>query len=222
MRATLSSVVTVRFNRPVALTDDRPEGQPEVTIEVVEEGGNGFGIPPVSVTSMRESDASTRLLEVTTEGLVPDGSIIRIDPRALVDGGVATHEIDIRGELVGGDVILASVTLGFSDLEASTRSATVAPTEADRDNDAVRLLLQQHLALRVALGSDIASDVLALYDQLPRDVIPHPKVRAALAALFGTFAQPAITAYLTDQNCTGAPVGVHRLSDTAEFAESAR
>jgi hypothetical protein len=78
-------------------------------------------------------------------------------------------------------------------------------TAADHDPAAQRSALQAHLTKRGA-DETTTKSALARYDAMPPTVIPSPKVRAALAALTGTFAEPAIDALLTSGNCTNKPV----------------
>ena len=205
--ATLSSVVTLRFNRPIALSDTLPEGQAAVTFDLTQALAEGFEVPEVSVVSIEAAEASSRLLLVTTAGLVPNGAAVKVDPRALVDGGTASHEIEVESDLTETDVILASQEIGFFD-DSRGPAEPVVPTEADRDNNLMRVRLEQHLALRRALGTENTQDSLDLFDAIPHDIVPHAKLRAALAALLGTFAQPAVGSLLTGENCTGQPAAL--------------
>lgn len=77
--------------------------------------------------------------------------------------------------------------------------------DADRDPEAMRAVLAEMLDRR---GSDERTKkaALARYDSIPAAIIPAPKIRAALAGLTGTFAEPAIDALLTTSNCSGKPV----------------
>ena len=204
--ATLSSVISVRFNRSIEVSDNAPEDGVRLTLS--ETGGNGFEVPLVTVLEFAASRSSSRLLEVKTEGLVPDGTLITVDARVLDGGGVVAHEAEVRSDLTASDAILASSVLVPLIDTSGVPAEPILATAFDRDDAAVRILLEDHLLLRAGLGSEITGVVLDLYDAIPPDIVPHPKLRAALAALYGTFAQPAIGSLLTEQNCTGAPVAL--------------
>ncbi len=206
--ATLTSVVTIRFNRPVTLSGDANPRRARATIELRNADGLDFDVPSVTVVNIEESSSSSRLLVVTTKGLVPDGALIRIEADTLIDGGDEVHEFVIESDLSSIAAILGSTAVAFFVPAIFDPPAPALPTTADRDNEVIRAQLQQHLALRLALGSEVTQAVLETYDSIPRDIVPHPKVRAALAALVGTFAQPAVTSLLTSANCTGAPAAI--------------
>jgi hypothetical protein len=203
--ATLSSIVTIRFNRPVSLSDATGRGLPPASIDPPAAVDTGFSVPEIAVVSLEESSTSSRLLTVTTVGLVPDGARVRIAASALVNGGDVAHELAIESDLSPIEAILGSTSVAFATPDIFDPPEPALPTTADRDNDVIRAQLVEHLSLRIALGSEVTQDVLDAYDSIPRDIVPHPKIRAALAAMVGTFAQPAVTSFLTSENCTGSP-----------------
>ena len=77
-------------------------------------------------------------------------------------------------------------------------------TDADRDATVQREALEFHLNQR-QVDPQTYLDALAIYDAMPVDIVTSPKLRAALAALTGTFAEPALESLLTGENCTGLP-----------------
>ncbi|MBK9344890.1 MAG: hypothetical protein IPN07_18115 [Dehalococcoidia bacterium] len=82
---------------------------------------------------------------------------------------------------------------------------TAPVTDADRDAAAQRSLLETHFKSRPGAGSESLAAALAVYDGINTETVPSPKLRAAIAALTGTFAEPAITSLLTSDNCTSRP-----------------
>jgi hypothetical protein len=76
--------------------------------------------------------------------------------------------------------------------------------DSDREPAAVREALVASLQAR-GVDESTRSRTLDRYDSLSAAIAPSPKIRAALAALTGTFAEPAIDAIFTEKNCTGKP-----------------
>jgi hypothetical protein len=68
----------------------------------------------------------------------------------------------------------------------------------------MRAALEDHLRARKESAETVAR-ALEVFDTTPPSIVPSAKLRAALAALTGTFAEPAISALLTTQNCTEKP-----------------
>jgi hypothetical protein len=88
-----------------------------------------------------------------------------------------------------------------------TSSGPDEPGAGDEDPAAMREALETHLSARGA-PAEIRTAALDTYDIIPADIVPSAKVRAALAALTGTFAAPAIANLLTTENCTGQPASL--------------
>jgi hypothetical protein len=135
---------------------------------------------------------------------VPDGATLKIERKTFQSG--ATGQIEAT---VSSDVSLAGVVLSTTALEPDNAAffddvPIPAVKPEDRDPAVQRAALQAHLQKRGSSDATVQA-ALARYDAMPAGIIPSPKVRAALAALTGTFAEPAIDSLLTPQNCTGKP-----------------
>jgi hypothetical protein len=142
---------------------------------------------------------------LAVDALIPDGSTIKVAKATFRRDEQGNLEHAVQSDLRVEEVPLATMAFAVtqSDLFAEPVEAPPA-TDADRDAAAQREALAQHLQLR---GSPEEVIALALdrYDTMPADRVTSPKLRAALAALTGTFAQPAIEDLLTAANCTGMP-----------------
>ena len=145
---------------------------------------------------------SSRVIEVTVAGLIVNGSSLHVASGALVglDDEVA---VAVASEFTELGVVLAGGVFAFGDLSLVEPRQVEAPTEADRDPFRVRAALEEHLDEREA-SEAVRETALFLYDRMDIDVVPEPKVRAALAALAGTFADGAVRSLLGPDNCTGS------------------
>jgi hypothetical protein len=112
---------------------------------------------------------------------------------------------DVSGDLSPLAALLATTELeiGDPDIVDSLGDPPVRP--ADRDPAAMRDELRAHLSRRQAPDA-LVEAAIKRYDTIPPELVPSPRLRAALAALTGTFAEPAIDYLLTDANCTGRPI----------------
>lgn len=200
--ATLSSTVSVRFNREVVLAD--PEGDLASFFRIVPPADGRAQPRAIDVASAVQSTTTSRVVELTTAGLVSDGSTLYVSRRAFEPRGTGEASITIEADLSETTVLLATTPLRFARPEVMTRGEVAEVVPDDRDPEAQRRLLEQHLRRR---GNEepFIDDVLSLYDSMPAAIVQHPKLRAALAALRGTFAEPAISSLLTGDNCTGRP-----------------
>ncbi|GAB4330048.1 MAG: hypothetical protein Kow0010_14830 [Dehalococcoidia bacterium] len=198
--ATLTSSISVRFNRQVVLADTRSDLASFFRVVPPTEGQ----VPPrgIEVTSAGLSPTTSRVIELTTAGLVSDGSTLYVNRRAFEPRGRGEASIAIEADLAESTVLLATTPLRFARPDVMTLSEIAGVTPDDRDATVQRLRLEEHLRKR---GNDegFIEEVLSLYDTMPAAIVSHPKARAALAALRGTFAEPAILSLLTSDNCTG-------------------
>src|SRR5690606_10494307 len=79
------------------------------------------------------------------------------------------------------------------------------PGDLDVNDEAMKQAMLEHMRLRGS-PEEVLGRAALTYDSISPEIVPSPKLRAALGALTGTFAEPAITWLLTETNCTGAPV----------------
>jgi hypothetical protein len=202
--AKLSTTVTVRFDRPFTLAESKVPLSSLFELEVPDPG-RGAGATRRVFVSKAEAKPETRVIALAVDSLVPDGAKLKVANKAFQAGA--------EGEMVAevtSDLTLTSLVLATTALMPATPGLfdePVAPDvkAEDRDPQAQRAALQAHMEKR---GADTATtqNALTRYDTMPAAAIPSAKVRAALAALTGTFAEPAIDALLTGQNCTGKPI----------------
>jgi hypothetical protein len=130
---------------------------------------------------------------------------MRIRKSAFATGAEGEMTVEVSSDVVSPlAVLLASSALFINngDLIASSGNAEV--TEADRDPAAQRAALEEHLSTRGA-SADVVARALQAFDAMPPEIVQSPKLGAILAALTGTFAEPAIASLLTGDNCTHAP-----------------
>lgn len=157
------------------------------------------------VQSASHDPGRPELVEVVVDAVVAEGSRVIVERRAFEHGATGWLEARIEGALPVVQAALANGPWRFTDPAVIAAGSPPAVTNADRDDALMREALQAHLRKRGA-SATVEAAALNLYDAIPREQVPSPKARAALAALTGTFAQPAISWLLTDENCTGQPV----------------
>lgn len=200
-QAKLTSVVRIQFDRDFTLVDG---GLPlasnfELTAPLAE-----GGTQRVLAQSAEVAPGTGRVIALKVNALIPQDTKLTV--RRGLFRAHATGEISAKvdSDLDTTLVVMASKQLGTSN-EAFLGDSEVAPLKPeDRDPAAMRTALEMHMRNR-AVDAQTLQDALDLYDAIPQDVVTSPKLRAALAALTGTFAEPAIASLLTASNCTGKP-----------------
>jgi hypothetical protein len=208
-----SSTITLRFDRDLDVPRGRVPLASRIEIDVpdIAEGDTRR----VLVASA-ETDAEELIIRVND--LVPDGARVRIDRRAFdprADGEIVA---EVTSDLTPAFALLATVTFQ-STLPGLLDEAEPAPvTPEDRDPAAMRQVLDEHLARR-GTRDDLRASALLTYDSIPPEIVPSPKLRAALAALIGTFAAPAIPSLLTGENCTQRPAALIAFQPPPELPE---
>ncbi|MCY3603820.1 MAG: hypothetical protein OXH12_12165 [Chloroflexi bacterium] len=195
-----SSVVRVRFNRAVEPTKLRalnaafrltaPEGSPLT--------GHPLTEMPVEGVEL----ISSRVVELTVGALIVSGSTLHVSTEAL-SGPDDEVSVVVTSEFTELGVVLAGGVFAFGDFSLVEQRDPEAPTASDRDPFVVRAALEEHLNERAASAA-VRETALFLYDGMDPEVVAAPKLRAALAALAGTFADAAVRSLLGPDNCTGA------------------
>jgi hypothetical protein len=155
--------------------------------------------------SKAEANPGARTITLAVDSLVPDGAKLKVATRAFQAGAEGEIVVEVASDLTLSQAVLATTALMPGNPDLFDAAVTPEVKAEDRDPQVQRAALQAHLEKR---GTDAATTqkALARYDAMSASVIPSPKVRAALAALTGTFAEPAIDSLLTARNCTGQPV----------------
>lgn len=200
--AKLASTVEVRFDRSVVLA--RAKVPLASNFEVDIPAVSGGGARRVLVRSAEVDARNARLVILKVDAVIPDGATLRIAERAFRQSATGEIKVAIEGDLTPVLALLASepVTLGRPELLQAGKTAEVR--DADRDEAAIRGALAASLEKR-GIDADTRKRTLDRYDSLSSTIAPSPKIRAALAGLTGTFAEPAIDAIFTANNCTGKP-----------------
>ncbi|GIW17055.1 MAG: hypothetical protein KatS3mg064_0212 [Tepidiforma sp.] len=199
--ATLRSRVTVTFDRPAEVADSRIPLASHFELRIaLAEGGSRRQL----VAAAERSTANRREVVLTVDALVTEGSVLTVSRRAFDPRASGSFEVPVAADLSPLAALLASSALTPADPAFFDPPEEREPDPATDDPAAMREALRRHLAVR---GSDAATsaDALAVYDAIPAATVPSPKLRAALAALTGTFAEPALADLLTPANCTGQP-----------------
>ena len=199
--ATTRSRVTVTFDGPVVPAESRIPLASHFEFDVLQADGSA---KRVLVKTAERSPADRRQVVLEVDALVTRGSTLRVSRRAFNPAAPGVVEAEVGAGLEPVAALLASVALAPADPAFFDPPAPRAIDSAADDPAAMRAALARHLRQR---GTDAATiaDALAVYDAIPPATVPAPKLRAALAALVGTFAEPALTDLLTAQNCTGLP-----------------
>lgn len=198
-QATLASTITVEFDRPVK---PQPGSLPLASyFELSMVGASG---PNSRVLVQKASADSARKVTLNIEAVIADGSTLKVAKRLFQPGAQGNIEAPVSSELNTAQVVLATTALAITDPRLLDNPAVPEVKPADRDTAAQREALQAHLEKR-GESEKVVAAALARFDSISATVVPSPKARAAIAALTGTFAQPAIDALLTGANCTKKP-----------------
>ena len=199
--ATLESTVTVSFDRPFELVESRLPLASHFELEVPRLDG---GPRRVLVREATLSETSSREIVLEVDSLIPAGSVLKVAARAFRLDDRDEMTIEVESELTPELVVLASTALSPSGPEIFDPPVNRPATEEDRDPAKVRQTLEAYLEIRGASPA-VREAVFQTFETLPVEIVPHPKIRAALAALRGTFAEPAIDSLFTENNCTEQP-----------------
>lgn len=158
----------------------------------------------VLIREATRSETNRRSVTLTVNSLVAEGAVLKVQRKAFNRKATGELEVEVESSLDAALVLLASEALVVT-RESFYNDPTIAPiVDADRDPAAMRALLEKHLANRNSPEA-ITAKALATFDTMSTEIVPSPKLRAALAALTGTFAEGAISSILTGDNCTNRP-----------------
>jgi hypothetical protein len=206
--ATLRSTVRIEFPEEIELVLEGQELRSAITIQTPGAAGaiRPQNVPIVSATVSR---ANPTVLVLETSELVPNNSELRIRRAALARGGEGSVAVTVRSDLTPIQVMLASRPMAPTRPELFTSGRVAPVTDQDRDEAAMRQALADHLDTRGTVGTTYER-AMAYFDGMDPEVVRSPKLRAALAGLTGTFAEPAIEDLMTPNNCTAQRV--HRIA----------
>lgn len=171
----------------------------ELTVETLSGGAKRVLVDRAEVAA----DAP-RTIRLAVKIPVPDGSELRVARKAFIHDSEGDITAKVQGELTPALAALAAAPLALTDPSLLNPGKALTVKPADRDPEVQRAGLEEHLRRRGADDSTVQR-ALARYDGMSAAQVPAAKARAALAALTGTFAEPAIDNLLTADNCTGKP-----------------
>lgn len=200
-KAQLSSTLKVTFDRDWELAETNLPFASLFELSVPKADGS---TGRVLIRTADRSATNTRLVTLTVGALIPNDSTLSLQQRAFDRKGTGTIEAKVQSELDASLVLLASEAMVVTRQSFFDAPSIASIKEADRDTAAMRAALQAHLAARQE-NNEATAKTLELYDSMSPTIVPSPKLRATLAALTGTFAEPAIRSLLTSDNCTGKP-----------------
>lgn len=200
--ATLRTRVSVRFDRGFRAGESSLPLASHFEFEVPAAAG---GTRRVLVALAKRSEMDRRVVELEVDALLPRGTRLIVQRRLFDPTARGTLEATLADGPEPAIVLLATQALTVSDAAFYDAAEPPPAVAEDDDPDALRRQLEQHLGLRGATPED-AADALQIFDAIPPETVPAAKLRAALAALTGTFAEPALASLFTPENCTGLPV----------------
>jgi hypothetical protein len=200
-QAKLTSKVKVTMDRDfkVAQGDVPFASNFELDVPLAEGGSQRVLVQKAEVAA-----GSGRVIELTVSALIPQDATPKVRRSTFQAKATGTIEAKVDSDLDKTLVLLASQALMPTN-DAFLGDPETAPVKPeDRDNAAMRTALQTVMQKR-QVDAQTLQDALDIYDAMPTDVVTSPKLRAALAGLTGTFAEPAIASLLTTNNCTKLP-----------------
>ncbi len=136
---------------------------------------------------------------------------VPVESTLSIDGGFFGREKDppvettVASSLSAFQATLAAHALTPTSPDIVTAGGPPPVTGADRDPVAMRQALVQHMVARGSTGAIVAR-AEDTFDNIDPAVVPSPKLRAAIASLNGSFAEPAITYLFSDVSCVKTPV----------------
>ncbi len=219
-RAFDASIIRVTFDRDIApLTGGVPfASNIELLVPFPDFEAGVEAEARVFVQDAIVVETNPRLVDLTVLRAIPQGATLVVSGRAFIRGSEERLTIPVESDISPVAAFLATTPF------ATTNPALFAPglvaevTEADRDPAAMRAALQEFLTSRGA-GEQVLTRALSYFDAIPPELVPSPKLRAAIAGLTGTFAEPAVPYLMTSQNCTGLPVARITFEEPPDFPD---
>lgn len=200
-----SSVVRVTFDRPIELAPSKVPLASHFELRVPRlNPGAGTSERTVLVQSAKVLEDEPRTIELRVDVIVPDGATLRIARKAFVRDDEGTLEVRVESGFSAATAVLAAEALELQDGDIIGEANPPPVDEEERDPAAQRAALEAHLRAR-GVPAEVREQALAAFDAMPAEIVPSAKARAALAALTGTFAEGALGALLTPENCTQQP-----------------
>lgn len=201
--AKLSSTVEVKFDRTFVLAPLKVPLSSNFEFEVA--SVTTGAARRVLVSRAEVSGSNSRAIVLKVDQVIPDGAKLKIAEKAFSPNAKGETVATVEGDLSPVLTLLATTALSLGRPQLLDSGVVREVKDSDRDPGVMRAALLEMLDRR---GADDATKkaALAKYDTIPVTTIPAAKLRAALAGLMGTFAEPAIDALLTANNCSGKAV----------------
>ncbi len=195
------TVVTIEFDGPVYNGKRDEPASSYFHLEVASATASD-GTETLTASSVRV-DGST--VYVTVNQPVPDESTLSIDGGFFGRENDPPVETSVDSTLSAFQATLAEHALTPTSPDIVTAGDPPPVTAADQDPVAMRDALVQHMVDRGSTSAIVAR-AEDTFDNIDPAVVPSPKLRAAIAALNGSFAEPAITYLFSDVSCVKTPV----------------
>jgi hypothetical protein len=204
--AQVRSTVTVLFDRDFKVIEGKVPLASRFEFAMPSLTG-GPGTRRVFVKTVERQKDNPRAFTLSVDAVLPIGTKLSVERAAFQEGAQGAITADVTSEFTPAFALLATTALqptapGIVD---SAKQAPLKPE--DRDPGSQRAALAKHLDQR-ATGEQAKQAALQRFDSIPPEVVPSPKLRAALAALTGTFAEPALDSLFTANNCGNRPVAL--------------
>lgn len=211
-----SSTITVEFDRPLKLAKQEVPLASRFELQVPGLAAGGTRTRRVLVSHAEMPASSQRTIVLRVDALVPSGTVLSVAKQAFDGTSPGELTAEVKSSLTVEAAALATLAFTFGDPGTVADRGEPVVTGTDRDAASVRAQLEAHLAQRGS-SAETNRSALALYDGIPASTVPGPKARAALAALTGTFAEPAIGALLRGENCGGVAVSLVVFAQPPDF-----
>ena len=210
------SIVTVRFDTKLVFVEQRLKLESLFELAVPDPDDLESDDPVRVLVEKAEWSEGSRVVKLEVAQLVPAESTVKVARKAFRKGETGVVEAEVEADLNRFQVALASTAFGVADPAILNRSKSLPVTASDRDPDAMRDALIDHLSRR-AEPDEVIALALQRYAAISAATVPSPKLRAALAALTGTFGDPALEAYFTPNNCTEQEVALIAFQPPPDF-----
>ena len=210
--ARLSSTITVHFASDVHPVSGRVPFASHFELSVPSLKGGAERVLVQTAT------ASGRVVTLTVDRVLPQGTTLKVARSAFVPNAEGELQVEVATGFTVASAVLATKAVRFTDPSVVADPVTAPLKPEDRDPAVQRQALKSLLQKRAA-SAEVADAALARYDQMSAEIVPSPKMRAALAALTGTFAEPAISSLLGGDNCTGGPASLIAFQTPPEAPE---
>lgn len=197
-----SMTVTVQFDAAVHAAGGKVPfaSHFELSVPTIQGGNDRVFVKSAGI------DGQTVMLAV--DRILPTGTKLTIGKSAFDEHATGDMTVDVASAFSPVMAILAVKAVLPTDPDIVPAKPVIPPVKPE-DKDAaaqrqvLKSMLQQHGA-----PSDVINQALSRFDAVSTEIVPSPKMRAAIAALTGTFAEPAIDSLLTSNNCTGKPASL--------------